>query len=80
MKMRVVAGPYRLAKRYAESQGWDSYVIVTRGHQLAALDPELIEDIVFMRARELGDRIFKEIVHEFHKIRALWPMPYCDVA
>jgi uncharacterized small protein (DUF1192 family) len=74
---RVIAGPYRLAKRYAQSMGWDEdeFVIVTRGHQLARLDPALILSIVTVKLHELSQRIVADIQEEINRLRALWPVP-----
>ncbi len=75
-KYRVIAGPYRVARRFAQSQGWDEddYVIVSRGHQLARLDPALIGEIVVVKLHDLGERIKAEIVQEIQQLRSLWPV------
>lgn len=74
-KFRVIAGPYRVARKYALSQGWseDEVMIVTRGHQLANLDPNLIASIITVKLHTMGARIFTEIRVEIDRIRALWP-------
>lgn len=81
-KIRVVAGPYRLAKRYAESMGWaaEEFLIVTRAHMLAQLDPALIAAIVEVRLNNLGDRISTEIRQEIDRLRTLWPVPTAAAA
>ncbi len=73
--LHVVAGPYRHAKAYAARQGWpqDSYVIVTRGHQLAGLDPALIVSVVAVKLRSLGARVATELFDEMSRLTALWP-------
>lgn len=75
-KYQVVAGPHRIAKRYALSRGWadDEVIIVTRGHQLARLDPELITSIVTVQLHTLGARITAEIQEEIARVAALWPV------
>lgn len=72
---RVIAGPYRIAKRYAQSRGWaeDEVIIVTRGHQLARLDPALIVSIVTVKLHTMGARIVDEIQLEIARVSALWP-------
>jgi hypothetical protein len=79
---RVIAGPYRTAKRYAESMGWalDEIVIVSRGHQLASLDPALIASIVTVKLHDLGHRFVAEIQEEINRVKALWPVPTQAVA
>lgn len=74
---RVIAGPYRIAKRYAQSRGWaeDEVIIVTRGHQLARLDPALIASIVTVKLHTMGARIVAEIQEEIARVKALWPVP-----
>lgn len=74
---RVIAGPYRIAKRYAESQGWssDDFVIVTRGHQIARLDPAQISYIITVKLHDLSTRILDEMHHEIARVKALWPVP-----
>lgn len=74
-KFRVIAGPYRVARRYALSQGWteDEVMIVTRGHQLASLDPNLIASIITVKLHTMGFRVITEIRDEIERIRALWP-------
>lgn len=76
-KIRVIAGPYRVARKYAASMGWsgDTYMIVTRGHQLAGLDPALIASIVTVKLHTLGERIVAEIREEIERVRSLWPVP-----
>lgn len=76
-KLRVLVGPYRNAARYAERHGWaqDSFIIVTRHHELHGLDPARIASIVLVRLHALGERIAREIREEIMIIRALWPMP-----
>lgn len=75
-KYRVIAGPYRVAKRYAESRNWrdDEVVIVTRGHQLAKLNPADIAAIVTVKLHVLGARVADEITDETHRIQSLWPV------
>lgn len=75
-KIRVIAGPYRTARRYAERRGWadDDYLIVCRGHQLARLDPALIGEIIVIRLAELGTRIQAEIVEQIQVVKSLWPV------
>ncbi len=74
---RVIAGPYRLARRYAVSKGWteDEYVIVSRAHQLATMDPATIGKIITLRLHSLSARICAEIQQEIEKLRTLWPVP-----
>ncbi len=75
-KYRVIAGPYRIARRFAQSQGWseDAYVIVSRGHQLAKLDPALIGEIMVIKLDTLADRIRLDIIAEIQQLRSLWPV------
>lgn len=75
-KYRVIAGPYRTARRYAESHGWssDEYIIVTRGHQLARLDPALILAIITVELHTMAQRVVEGISREIESIRALWPI------
>jgi hypothetical protein len=81
-KYRVIAGPYRIAKHYATSMGWtlDEIVIVSRGHQLANLDPALIASIVTVKLHDLSQRIVAEIQEEINRVKALWPVPTQAVA
>lgn len=74
---RVIAGPYRIAKHFAASKGWaeDEVIIVSRGHQLANLDPALITSIITVRLHELGRRIVADIKEEIARVHALWPVP-----
>lgn len=76
-KVRVIAGPYRTARKYAKTMGWDDgmYIIVTRGHQLANLDPALIMSIFTVKLHTLGKRAMDEIHEEITRIRVLWPVP-----
>lgn len=76
-RYHVIAGPYRMAKKYAASRGWsdDEIIIVTRGHQLAQLDPALIVSIVTVKLHQLGVRIIAEIREEIERVRVLWPVP-----
>lgn len=75
-KFRVVVGPYQAARRWAVKQGLheDEIVIVTRGHQLAALDPALILQIIAVKIHQLGEKILDEIRLEVDRVRALWPV------
>lgn len=77
MKKHVLIGPPRLARRYAQRCGWgeDTYLIVSRAHQLALLDPELIFSIVCINLDVLGRRITDEMRREIDRIRVLWPVP-----
>lgn len=79
---RVIAGPYRVARRYAASMGWadDEYVIVVRAHQLARMDPATIGRIVTVRLQAMGQRIAQEIQDEIDQLRALWPVPMIAAA
>lgn len=76
-RVRVIAGPYRTARKYATSMGWDDgqYIIVTRGHQLANLDPALILSIFTVKLHVMGKRIMDEIYEEISRICTLWPVP-----
>lgn len=76
-KIRVITGPYRVARRYATSMGWhdEEYLIVTRGHQLARLDPAMIATIIEVKLNTLGQRIADEIRDEIDRLRTLWPVP-----
>lgn len=76
-QLRVLAGPHRLARRYAERHDWaeDTYIIVTRSHQLARLDPALMISITAVSLHALGERIAREITEELMSIKALWTMP-----
>jgi hypothetical protein len=76
-KYRVIAGPYRIARRYAESMGWaeDQYIIVTRGHQLACLDPALILSIITVKLHTMALRVMTEIHDEIERVKILWPVP-----
>lgn len=71
----VLVGPYGTARRYALSNKWtdDDYVIVTRGHQLAKLDPQLMKKIVEVKLHDLNERIAADIQFEIERIKALWP-------
>lgn len=73
----VIAGPYRVARRYAQSMGWaeDDYVIVVRGHQLARLDPARIAAIVTVKLNDLGQKAVTEFLDEIERLRSLWPVP-----
>lgn len=79
---RVIAGPHRLARKYAESRGWgeDEYIIVTRGHQLARLDPALVAAIIMVKLNHFGQRIAWEIKVEIDRMRTLWSVPMLDAA
>lgn len=81
-KYRVIAGPYRLARKYAESRGWseDEYIIVTRGHQLARLDPALVAAIFTVKLHHFATRVAVEIKDEIERMRALWSVPMLDAA
>lgn len=81
-QFRVIAGPYRNAKRYAESKGWtpDEYVIVTRAHQLCGLDPARIATIITVHMNALSARINAEIHEELRTLKALWPIPMLAAA
>jgi len=74
---RVIAGPHRIARRYAERRGWapDEYIIVVRGHQLAKLDPALIAAIITVKLHTMAKKIIEEIQDEIDRVRALWPVP-----
>lgn len=74
---RVLVGPYRTARRYAESMGWDvhDYVIVVRAHQLMGLDPARIGRIITLKTHTMGKRVIDEINQEIGVLRALWPIP-----
>lgn len=76
-QVRVIAGPYRVARKYATSMGWHDheYIIVTRGHQLASMDPALILSIVMVKLHTLGQRIMDEIHAEIERLCSLWPVP-----
>lgn len=76
-KLRVLVGPHRLARRYAERHGWaeDTYIIVTRSHQLARLDPALVISIVMVKLHALGERFAAELRQEIMDMRALWTIP-----
>jgi hypothetical protein len=73
----VIAGPYRVAKRFARRKGWadDEIVIVSRGHQLASLDPALIASIIMVKLNDLAERIVEEIRDEIARVKVLWPVP-----
>lgn len=73
---RVIAGPHRLARRYAKRRGWneDEYIIVTRGHQLAQLDPSMIAAIITVELHTMARRVIEEIRLEIDRIRVLWPV------
>lgn len=81
-QFRVVAGPYRIARKYAESMGWseDDYIIVSRGHKLAALDPAMIASIVIVALHTMAARIMSDIVSEIDRVRAIWPVPVSAAA
>lgn len=74
-KFRVIAGPYRVARKYALAQGWkdEDVMIVCRGHQLAGLDPALIASIITVKLHTMGARVINEIRDEIDNIHALWP-------
>lgn len=71
----VLVGPHGIARRYAQRNKWmdDEYVIVTRGHQLAGLDPNLMKQIVTVKLHALNERIVQEIHEELDRIKILWP-------
>lgn len=73
----VIVGPHRTARKYAEARNWnnDDFIIVTRGHQLAQLDPALMRQIVTVKLHTMGQRIMEEIHEAIEQIRALWPVP-----
>ena len=73
---KVVVGPYRVAQRYAQRAGWleDDVVIITRGHQLAAMDPALISQIVTVKLHALGKRVADDLAEETARITSLWPV------
>lgn len=75
-KIRVIVGPYHLAKRYAERFNFhgEDVIIVTRGHQLAKLNPADIAGIITVRLNALGARIARDIAEETRRIRSLWPI------
>ncbi len=79
---RVLVGPYRVARKYAMSMGWDpdEYVIVVRAHQLNGLDPARIGRIVKIKAHAMGKRIADEIDAEIDSLKALWPVPVVAAA
>ncbi len=79
---RVLVGPYRIARRYAQSMGWspDEFVIVTRAHQLNGLDPARIARIITLKVHALGKRIVDEIHEEINSLKALWPVPVVAAA
>lgn len=74
-KIQVIAGPFRQAQKYAQAQGLDpdEFMIVTRAHQLAGLDPARIARIVVVKLAHLGERIVKEIKDEIESLTVLWP-------
>jgi hypothetical protein len=76
-KIRVIAGPHRTARKYAISMGWDEgdYIIVTRGHQLAQLDPSLILSIFTIQLYKMGKRVQDELEEEIKALKFLWPIP-----
>lgn len=76
-QFQVIAGPYRYARRYAESMGWtaDEYVIIVRGHQLATLDPARVAAIITVKLHTMGQRVVDDIREEIDRLRALWPVP-----
>lgn len=81
-KLQVIAGPYQLAKRYAQAHRLhpDEYVIVTRGHQLARLDPAMITKVITVQLHTMGARITGEIHDELARLKALWPVPLLAAA
>lgn len=81
-KIYVIAGPYRMAKRFAERRGWAAaeYIIVTRAHQLARLDPALIMQIFTVKLHDLGRKIVAEIHDEIEQMVALFPVPMVAAA
>jgi hypothetical protein len=76
-KIRVIAGPYRTARKYAVSMRWAEadYIIVTRGHQLHQLDPSLILSIFTVKLHTLGQRVQDELEEEIKALEFLWPIP-----
>lgn len=72
-KLRVLVGPYRAARRFAALKGLEEheYMIVTRAHQLAKLDPMLVRSIV--RLPGLAERFAQEIREEVDRITVLFP-------
>lgn len=71
--LRVLVGPYRVARDFAAARGLQEheYLIVTRAHQLAKLDPLLVGSIV--RLPGLAERFAKDIRDEVDRITALFP-------
>lgn len=76
-KIRVIAGPHRTARQYAKSMGWreTEFIIVTRGHQLAQLDPSMILSIFTVKLHTLGKRVEDELMEEINALKTLWPIP-----
>lgn len=76
-KIRVIAGPHGVARRYASSMGWDDseFIIVTRGHQLQGLDPQLILSIFTVKLHTMGKRVADELQGEIDRLKFLWPVP-----
>jgi hypothetical protein len=76
-QFRVLVGPYRVARRYAEAQGWsqDSYQIVVRGHQLARLDPARVAAITIVKLHTMTQKVIEEINQEIDRLRSLWTVP-----
>ncbi len=81
-KRRIVVGPYRLCRKYADSMGWndEQYVIVSRAHQLATMDPAIIGSVITLKLHSLGARIATEITSEICRIRLLWSFPVTAAA
>jgi hypothetical protein len=80
--LKVLAGPARLAHRYAQRMGWaeNEYIVITRGHQLARLDPARVKQIVVIKVHALGKVIAADIHEEILRIKALWPVPMVAAA
>lgn len=81
-QFRVLVGPFRTARRYAQSMGWapDEFIIVTRAHMLQGIDPARISRIITLRTNNLGQRVVEEINDEIAVLRALWPVPVVAAA
>lgn len=74
---RVIAGPYRIAHRYAQTMGWaeNEFVIVVRGHQLARLDPAQISAIITIKLHTMAARVITDLRDAIDQVRTLWPVP-----
>lgn len=78
----ILAGLPEQAKAYAGRRGLDEddYIIVTRGDQIARLDPHLVRSIVLIDLHALGEDNAAAIVSEFDRMSNLWTVEIEEAA